>query len=176
MRALGVDPGLSGGLALVVGEALFTARLVDVIDIPVIGSLKSKRRVDVHRVLDFINSMKPDVAFIERAKSMPDQSSSAGFNYGVSVGYLEACCIGMRIPIELVEAPVWKRFHGLSGRFPDGTKRTQSQVKELSRQRAIALFPDTAHKMKLHAHHNRAEAALIAVYGIVKHAQQRMVV
>jgi crossover junction endodeoxyribonuclease RuvC len=153
---LGVDPGLSGGLALVKRDDV-TARctLIAVVSIPTTGD-KAKRRVDVASVLDFLRSVsRIDHAFIERAQAMPKQGSSSGFIYGRAVGALEACVDGMVIPSTIIEAVHWKKAHGLLKR-----------EKEDSRQRAIKLFPGSR-GFELKGHHNRAEAALIAWYGIL---------
>ena len=45
MRALGVDPGIHGGLAIVAVENGAAPRLIEAIDIPVIGT-NAKERVD----------------------------------------------------------------------------------------------------------------------------------
>lgn len=167
MIALGVDPGLSGGLAIVSGDHMRGSCLVQAIDVPVIG-LGAKRRVDVTRVLAFLQKYKPGFALIERAQAMPEQGASSGFHYGRAVGSLEACIMGMQIPLEIVEAASWKAVHGLRGlKGRDGKPLKQNEVKEASRQRAKMLWPAESDRMLyLHGHHNRAEAALIAAFGI----------
>lgn len=152
MIVLGIDPGLSGGLALV--ESGQRPRLLAVSDVPTTGE-KAKRRVHVASVLDFIRSHHPDHAVIERAQAMPDQGSSSGFVYGRAVGALEACVDGLMIPSTIIESVHWKKAHALIG-----------CGKEDSRQRAIRLFPEaTSFARKLD--HNRAEAALMAWYGLM---------
>ncbi len=158
---LGVDPGLSGGLALV-SSTDAGVRLVAVADVPTTGE-KAKRRVDVAAVLKFIRSpgRVPDHAVIERAQAMPDQGASSGFVYGRAVGALEACIEGLLVPLTVVESSAWKKAHGLIKR-----------QKEDSRQRAIKLFPGCAgFERKLD--HNRAEAALLAWFGLMLLREQR---
>jgi crossover junction endodeoxyribonuclease RuvC len=157
---LGVDPGLSGGLALIEG-APGASRLLAVADVPTTGE-KAKRRIHVAGVLKFIRSHGvPDHAVIERAQAMPDQGASSGFVYGRAVGALEACIEGLLIPHTVVESTSWKKAHGLIKR-----------QKEDSRQRAIKLFPGCpGFERKLD--HNRAEAALLAWYGLLLLGQQR---
>ena len=147
MKVLGIDPGLSGGLAVVEG-----GRLLGVIDVPTTGE-KAKRRVHVAGVLAFLQKHCPDHAVIERAQSMPEQGSSSGFIYGRAVGALEAIVEGMQIPLTVIESVHWKKAHALIKRG-----------KEDSRQRAIKLFP-AAVGFERKLDHNRAEAALIAWYG-----------
>ena len=78
---LGVDPGIRGGLAVVAVEDGAAPRLVEVIDIPVIGT-GAKERVDVITIRNFIDRHQPIRALIERAQAMPKQGSSSGFKYG----------------------------------------------------------------------------------------------
>lgn len=153
MIVLGIDPGLSGGLALVSGGG-GVSRLLDCIDVPTVG-LDAKRRVDVIATMQFIRRHPPDFAIIERAQAMPDQGASSGFNYGRAVGALEACMTGLLIPNETCESRAWKKANGLAG-----------SDKELSRQRAIRLFPDGHRFFERKKDHNRAESALIAWYGL----------
>lgn len=150
---LGIDPGLSGGLALVSGGG-GVARLLDCIDVPTVGS-GSKRRVDALAVMQFIRRHPPDFGLIERGQAMPDQGSSSGFNYGRAIGALETCMVGLLIPHETCESRAWKKANGLAG-----------SDKELSRQRAIRLFPDGHHFFARKLDHNRAESALIAWYAL----------
>jgi crossover junction endodeoxyribonuclease RuvC len=149
---LGIDPGLSGGLAFVGGLPGEQPRLLDVIDVPVIGE-KAKRRVDP-AVLSFIRRHKADHAYIERAQAMPDQGASSGFNYGRAVGALEMAVCGCLVPLTPIESTAWKKAHGLLKR-----------EKEDSRQRAIQLFPGNRKPFDRKMDHNRAEAALIAWFG-----------
>lgn len=154
MFVLGVDPGLSGGLALVRSGDRPT--LIAVSDVPTTGE-KAKRRVDVPSVLEFIRSQgrTPDHAVIERGQAMPDQGASSGYIYGRAVGALEACIEGLMIPHTIIEASAWKKAHALIGRD-----------KEDSRQRAIKLFPGTP-GFERKMDHNKAEACLIAWYGLM---------
>ncbi len=109
MRILGVDPGIRGGLAIVAVEDGAAPRLVEAIDIPVIGT-GAKERVDVAAIRNFIDRHQPIRALIERAQAMPKQGASSGFKYGRAVGAIEAAITLCSIPVEIVEPSVWKRF------------------------------------------------------------------
>ncbi len=161
---LGIDPGLSGGIALIKGTRDQRPTLINAIDIPAVGQ-GAKRRVDPHPVISFIQDCPPDYAFIERAQAMPDQGSSSGFNYGRAVGYLECCVLGLGIPLEVVEPSKWKKAHGLSSKTADGRKLETREVKELSRQKALMLFPESAKLLARVMDHGRAESILIANFG-----------
>lgn len=161
MRMLGVDPGLSGGLAVVATTPSFNRPyLIDACDVPVVG-VDAKRRVNVIGVMEWIRKHSPDACVFERAQAMPDQGSSSGFIYGRAVGALETCVVGLLIPITFIEASAWKKAHGLAKR----SKADEPKTKEDSRQRALQLFA-TSPWFPLKMHHNRAEASLIAHYGL----------
>lgn len=160
MRVLGVDPGLSGGLAVVGSAPGSKPYLVDASDVPTTGE-NAKRRVDVGAVIEWIRRHNPDHAVIERAQAMPDQGASSGFIYGRAVGALEACVIGSGIALTFIESTAWKKAHALIKRG-----------KEDSRQRALQLFPMAPYFTRK-MDHNRAEAALMAWYGLMLMKGQR---
>jgi crossover junction endodeoxyribonuclease RuvC len=153
MIILGVDPGIRGGLA-VVSDTDGIAMLIDAIDIPTIGT-GARERVDVAAVRDFIERYKPALALIERTQAMPRQGASSGFKYGRATGALETAIILCAVPIEIVEPTAWKRHWRLPGKD-----------KERARQRALELFPAAHGLLARKKDHGRAEAALIALFGI----------
>jgi crossover junction endodeoxyribonuclease RuvC len=154
MRILGGDPGIHGGLAIVSISANAAPCLVDAIDIPVAG-VGAKQRVNVLAIRDWIAQHTPQHAFVERAGVMPRQGISSGFNYGRAVGAIEAAIACCEIPLTIVEPSAWKKFYGLRGGDKEG-----------GRQRALQLFP-TAHELFARKKdHGRAEAALIALFGL----------
>jgi Holliday junction resolvasome RuvABC endonuclease subunit len=152
---LGVDPGIRGGLAIVAVDANGAApRLVDAIDIPVTG-VGAKERVDVLAIRGWVIQHAPQHALLERAQAMPKQGASSGFKYGRAVGAIEAVIACCAIPLTIVEPASWKKFHQLRG-----------GEKEAGRQRALQLFPAAHDLLARKKDHGRAEAALIALFGI----------
>lgn len=156
-KILGIDPGLSSGALAVVSrdDASAPIRFVEVIDVPLGESDDGTREVRAS-VLTFIQNHGPDAAYIERAQAMPAQGSSSGFNYGTAYGALRMAVRGCMVPLTRVESRAWKRAHG----FETGAD------KEASRQRALALFPEAAAVLQRVGDHDRAEALLIAWYGM----------
>lgn len=141
---LGVDPGVTGGLAWYFPAS---PNHVTAEDIPVAGG-----EVDVDTLAARIRQMRPTVTFIERASSRPGQGVSSTFKYGTAYGALRACCAVMEVPTHLVTPGKWKGHFRLSS------------DKEMSRALAIRLWPGVgcfSRKMD----HGRAEAALIAKFG-----------
>jgi crossover junction endodeoxyribonuclease RuvC len=151
---LGVDPGIRGGLPIVIADANGAApQLVDAIDIPVTG-VGAKERISPIALQEWLLRHGPQHAFIERTGVMPKQGVASGFKYGRAVGAIEAVIACCAIPLTIIEPSTWKKFHQLRG------------DKEASRQRALQLFP-TAHALLARKKdHGRAEAALIALYGL----------
>ncbi len=156
MIILGIDPGLSGALAILNGERDQPPELIEAIDVPVNG-VDAKKRVDVMAVLRWLHKHQPKAAFIERAQAMPDQGSSSGFIYGRAVGHLEACAMGFGAQVHFIKASMWKKRFGLKG---GGTA-----AKEMSRQRAIQLWPTSPAFELKGTGRQRAEAALIGKFG-----------
>jgi crossover junction endodeoxyribonuclease RuvC len=83
---------------------------------------------------------------------MPKQGASSGFKYGRAVGALEAVITCCAVPLLIIEPTAWKKFHELHG-----------GEKEMSRQRALQLFPSAHALLARKKDHGRAEAALIAL-------------
>jgi crossover junction endodeoxyribonuclease RuvC len=152
LKILGIDPGISGGLAVVELTDGVIPVLVECADIPVIGS-GAKERVDVAAIRNFIERYKPVHALIERAQAMPRQGASSGFKYGRAVGAIEATVALCSIPLEIIEPSVWKRFWRLPGKD-----------KERARQLALEKFPAAHASLARKKDHGRGEAALIALY------------
>jgi crossover junction endodeoxyribonuclease RuvC len=153
MIILGVDPGIRGGLAVVSGDN-GVGIVIDAIDIATIG-VGARERVDVAAIRNWILLHQPSFALIERAQAMPKQGASSGFKYGRAVGALEAAITLSATPMEIIEPSVWKRALHLPGKD-----------KEAARQRAIELFPRAHALLARKKDHGRAEAALIALYGL----------
>lgn len=140
-KILGIDPGITGGIAFVHGDKL------EAFDIPSVAG-----EVDVDEVWRLIRNAEPQMAVIEMASSRPGQGVSSTFKYGAAYGALQACVIACEIPLHRIAAHKWKKHFGLNS------------DKEKSRALAIRLFPGNG-LFSLKKNHGRAEAALIARYG-----------
>lgn len=108
MNVLGVDPGISGGLALLSpsGGLLFAEAM------PVIRT--AVPLVDVGEVDRMLRGHEVRFAFVERAQAMPQQGVSSAFNYGTVFGSLCAALMALDIGVEFVQAAKWKRDAGLT--------------------------------------------------------------
>lgn len=160
MLLLGVDPGLSGALAVLSFPEGREPFLVDVVDMPTVGE-DAKRRVRVGAIakwLDRINELHGMIAraYVERAQAMPDQGASSGFIYGRAVGAVEASVLLCGVRMFTAEPSVWKKHHDLIGK---------DKAASLDLARKIERAEPA---LELKKHHNRAEAMLIALWGFTQ--------
>jgi crossover junction endodeoxyribonuclease RuvC len=152
---LGIDPGLSGALA-VLGPA---GDLERVADLPVIrdGRLAWIDGAALQSLLIEALSGRPARAIVERVSAMPRQGVASAFTFGVTLGSILAICQARHLAIELVTPAVWKRALGLSS------------DKRASLDKARLLYPSA--ELDLAKHDGRAEALLLAHYAIVGRIQ-----
>jgi crossover junction endodeoxyribonuclease RuvC len=143
MIVLGVDPGLSGALALLDNRVL-----VAVCDMPVMDS-----RVDSVTLSDVIKSWNPDEAVVEKVASMPGQGVASTFKFGMSYGAVLGVLGALQIPVRHIRPTQWK------------TAAHIGSDKEKARALAIDIWPHMATEMARKKDHGRAEAALIALWG-----------
>ena len=148
---LGIDPDLSGALAIV--ETINgVPALIDAIDMPSTGT-GAKARVDIIAAAQWIAKHAPSTAYVERAQAFPGQGASSRILLRSGRrrhrGRRSRCA---RFPLILVEASGWKRRLHLPGKD-----------KEAARQKALQLFPSQHALLARKKDHGRAEAALIVV-------------
>lgn len=152
MIVAGVDPGLSGAVAILDGP-----NLLAVFDLPTIDKPhKNGSRAELSPALlqdELIGDVRVSVAFIEQVTASPQMGTVSAFRFGECYGQICAVfqCLGIRT--ELVRPATWKKAMGLNAEA------------EVSRAKAIELWPDQSAFFKRKMDHNRAEAALIAEYG-----------
>jgi crossover junction endodeoxyribonuclease RuvC len=148
---LGIDPGLEGAVAVLDSE---NPSRITAADLPTTGS-GTKRCIDELGLMRWLAPFDIDHAFIEYVSAMPGWGSGGSFRFGMAFGTLRAIIAMRGVPYTLVTPVKWKKFHSL----PGGDK-------EAARQRALQLFPKSAELFARKKDHQRAEAALIATYGL----------
>jgi crossover junction endodeoxyribonuclease RuvC len=139
---LGIDPGITGGIACLRPDGR-----IEAYDIPTVDG-----SVDVDTLVRRIRALEPGLAIIEKAQAMPKQGVVSVFKYGVAFGALCALVAVSNIPHHLVSPRKWKGYFGLDA------------DKERSRALAIRMWPGCG-LFERKKDHGRAEAALIARYG-----------
>lgn len=143
------DPGLNGGGAILTRDALLAC-----FDLPTIGE-GSQRRIDAANLADLLREHGPYlVAYVEQASARPGQGVSSMFRFGQAYGSILGVIGALAIPVRHVSPAKWKKALGLNN---DG---------ETSRARAIETWPTQAELFARKRDHNRAEAGLLALYGL----------
>jgi hypothetical protein len=147
---LGIDPGLTGALAVLNDDS----SVVALHDLPIIRD-RSLAWIDggeLQSVLLNALSGRAGHAIVERVSSMPRQGVASSFAFGVGFGSVLGVLQALHIGIELVTPAVWKRALGLGS------------DKRASLNKARLLFP--AADLHLAKHDGRAEALLIAHWSL----------
>lgn len=150
MRVLGIDPGQSGGLAVVSRDAKGVV-LHGGIMMPLMSQGK-KPTMDWWRAHDFFVWHGVKEAVIESVHAMPRQGVSSSFQFGRMFGAVEMLAEIAQCPL-YVTPRAWKKHYGLSS------------DKGQSLDMATDIF-GTDKYWKLKKHEGIAEAALIALYGL----------
>lgn len=102
MNIVGVDPGITGGIAVLYGSGNIT-----VVPMPVIA-----KEIDFVALARWLNRQTPDrepAVFLERAQAFPKAGASGMFNYGASYWGTLAICATLRIPVTIVAPAKWHR-------------------------------------------------------------------
>lgn len=152
---LGIDPGVSGALALLTDGG---NQVVWVQDMPVRDAGKKARKaheIDGAALAHLLRPCLADItmACIEEVHAMPGQGVSSMMSLGDSRGCIRGVLEALGISVERVEPATWKRAMGLIG-----------SDKDASRAAAIRIYP-TCTDLARKKDHGRAEAILIARYG-----------
>ncbi len=158
MHIIGIDPGLSGALAVLDGDGT----IVTVVDLPVIRD-RSLAWIDGGELQSLLLDAlagRQGRAVVERVSAMPKQGVASSFAFGVGFGSILGVLQAVHIPIELVTAAQWKRSLGLSS------------DKVASLHKARLLFPTA--DLRLAKHDGRAEALLLAHWWSTRAAQGKV--
>ena len=152
MITIGVDPGLSGAVA-VLQDGCFVA----VEDMPIVLKGRAstvKNEVSPEALLAILREKVPPVedvaAVIERVSSRPGEGVASSFSLGDSFGVARAVMAVARVRVCYVTPAAWKKQFKLTS------------DKELSRALALRLFPEAAYALRFKKHDGRAEALLLA--------------
>ena len=145
---LAIDPGVSGAVALVRDDGSVSL----VVDTPVAG--KDIDGAGLAMLLrDYVGAVRGVV--LERVGAMPKQGVSSTFRFGRSLGVLEGACLALGLRVEWVAPVKWKRHYGLIG-----------QDKDMARRRALERWPGEAAALKRKKDVGRADALLMAAWGV----------
>ncbi len=156
MKIIGIDPGIEGAIALI-----RSGGIVETFDI-------ARSMDDAITVLrDLAGSV--DGCVIEKVGAMPKQGVSSTFNFGVTYGHLRGAVIALGIPLIAEPTPVvWKRL--IFGATIKGVDR--GDQKRMARDKARELYPGAVDLLRRVKDADRAEAILLAHYGLLIRAQR----
>ena len=169
MNVIGVDPGLTGALALLNHRGLLACT-----DMPTMikgnGEGAVKNQVDPGALADLLRAWiegkdKNEIMVLIEAQGpvrLPGNKILGGasaFSLAYTAGVIEGVVTALRLPRELVTPSAWKKALGLTAKGPD--------KKALARAMAQRYYPEA--DICRVRDHNRAEAILIARYGHQKY-------
>ena len=141
IRILGVDPGVSGAVALYCPSR---PELITAEDVPTAAG-----DIDAATLARLIREWQPTLAIIEQVSAMPKQGVSSTFKFGAAYGAVRGVVQTSGIPMHLVTPARWKKHFRLNA------------DKERARAVALRLWPTSA-AFARKKDHGRAEAALLA--------------
>jgi crossover junction endodeoxyribonuclease RuvC len=156
VSVLGVDIGASGALALLEDNG----QLVDVWDMPVLRDGPANRRtVNAPLLAEIIYKSHAGRAYVERVGPRPMEGAVGAFAFGDAKGVVRGCLAAAAIPTIFITPVQWKRIVGV----PPG-----KDMKDMARSNAINRWPAMAERFKRKMDDGRAEAALIALAGLLR--------
>jgi crossover junction endodeoxyribonuclease RuvC len=151
---VGCDPGLTGALFFIDPRNPVTGQAIDLPVHRLVRGGKKKRELDIAGLIGILTAHRLDHVFLEQVGAMPGQGVSSVFAFGKTYGVLLGVVAAHTIPMTLVAPAVWKRALSVP------------KAKDGARARASQLLPEAAFQWVLKKHDGRAEAALLALYGV----------
>ena len=151
MKIIGIDPGLSGGIAV-----LENNKVLDIFDMPVMSEgKKNKRQLNsaqlVKLIKDNISKNEEVSVVVEQVNAMPGQGVTSMFNFGQTFGAIKGICAALGLPIFFVRPSKWKKYFELI-----------NSSKDASRTKAIEMYPSLSNELAKKKDVNKSDAILIA--------------
>lgn len=157
---IGVDIGSRGAIALVSWDGA-SLDLVDVLDMPCLNDGPAGRRaVNPPLLAEIVAKAHPSKAYVELVGARPGEGAVGAFAFGRSRGVVEGVLGALGVPVAQIAPASWKRAVGL----PVG----RDGAKDAARSAAIRRWPAKAPLFARVKDDGRAEAALIAVAGLLR--------
>tara|TARA_B100000424_G_C22788224_1_gene423418 strand:+ start:312 stop:803 length:492 start_codon:yes stop_codon:yes gene_type:complete len=155
MKIIGIDPGLSGAIAI-----LKDNKVLKIFDMPVMSEgKKNKRQLNSAQLVDLIKenmSIQDEVAVVvEQVNAMPGQGVTSMFNFGQTFGAIKGVCAALKLPIFFVRPSKWKKHFELI-----------NCSKDASRTKTIEMYPSLSNQLTKKKDVNKSDAILIARYFI----------
>ena len=113
MKIIGIDPGLSGAIAV-----LENNKVLNIFDMPVMSEGKKNKRQLNSALL--VNLLKENIVreeevavVVEQVNAMPGQGVTSMFNFGQTFGAIKGICAALNLPIFFVRPSKWKKHFEL---------------------------------------------------------------
>ena len=153
MRIIGIDPGLSGGIAI-----LDDLKIYDIFDMPIMSEgKKNKNQLNSAQLVNILNKhvLKKENTFVivEQVSAMPGQGVTSMFNFGQTFGSIKGICAALVLPIFFVRPSKWKKYFELI-----------NSSKDSSRTKVIEMYPSLSNQLSKKKDVNKSDAILIARY------------
>ena len=151
MKIIGIDPGLSGAIAI-----LKDSKVLNLFDMPVMSEgKKNKRQLNSAQLVNIIkkNTDKNDeiAVVVEQVNAMPGQGVTSMFNFGQTFGAIKGVCAALNLSIFFVRPSKWKKHFELI-----------NSSKDSSRTKAIEMYPSLSNQLSKKKDVNKSDAILIA--------------
>ena len=151
MKIIGIDPGLSGAIAI-----LEDNKVLSIFDMPVMAEgKKNKRQLNSAQLVDIIKEnvkINDDIAVVvEQVNAMPGQGVTSMFNFGQTFGAIKGVCAALKLPIFFVRPSKWKKHFDLL-----------NSSKDSSRTKVIEMYPSLSNQLTKKKDVNKSDAILIA--------------
>ena len=151
MRIIGIDPGLSGAIAV-----LDNNKVLKIYDMPVMAEgKKNKRQLNsaqlVNIIKENIENCEEINVVVEQVNAMPGQGVTSMFNFGQTFGAIKGVCDALNLPIFFIRPSKWKKYFELI-----------NSSKDSSRTKAIEMYPSIADQLSKKKDVNKSDAILIA--------------
>ena len=157
MLCVGIDPGISGGLALL-ERRNGAIECVDLADMPTV-LIGKKREIDAGTIVEIMRDWSPEKAILEAVHAMPKQGVSSTFAFGRGVGIVVGVLSTLRIPFVEIRPQEWQKavLRGCPGEGKDKCLKW-----------AWSMFPDAELKTaRGRLLDGRADALGLAYFGLV---------
>ena len=153
MKIIGIDPGLSGAIAV-----LENNKVLNIFDMPVMAEgKKNKRQLNssqlVNIIKDNINEDEETIVVVEQVNAMPGQGVTSMFNFGQTFGAIKGVCAALKLPIFFVRPSKWKKHFELI-----------NSSKDASRTKVIEMYPTLSGQLAKKRDVNKSDAILIAKF------------
>ena len=151
MKLIGIDPGLSGAIAI-----LEDKKVIKLLDMPVMAEgKKNKRQLNSAQLVTIISEnikANEEVAVVvEQVNAMPGQGVTSMFNFGQTFGAIKGVCAALNLPIFFVRPSKWKKYFELI-----------NSSKDSSRTKAIEMYPSISSQLSKKKDVNKSDAILLA--------------